>query len=479
MIMRALSTCVLFALVAAAVGQTDYILRTPDYPTGGHWSEQELYTPFLFYSGDDHFQNGTYMGSAGGAGWSGNCSGQGTWRWDWGGQTDPPLNVIVTVQSSAQWSAAKSDGSGSCDNGYADPVVPVGTPKTIGGICSGTHYVIWNNPGQTFYLQLTPTASSYDGPCAVSTSMSVTDVLLIASGCIYDTFSNHTCMIGQYNDGTISAGSFLDPSKGSAWQLSTTGTDPLQLPPYWNGPEPAIGSAASPTNHEWSSATGEVDSDDDSVKWFAVNPGTETINASATAYAAGMPIGTVRAQTQILAYGTINSVFRLTPGTASDTGTSLVSGDPGMSMDYSTQVPTEFINGSGSGYLMMGQLTDFDQSSGVIHNTSNGWALDNTFQYNNCSAGAGYLIGGADSDTPNQPHVWGVSASANDQYNSMLVYYPPDNGVGSEYVPIVGRSWSWIASTPSPVADPVVGSVSSDPVWDFIWTQVYSNPFGR
>lgn len=140
---RSLSWVIAVIATASACGQTQYVLQTPSYPNGSDWQESELYSPYNSYSGDDiYYPDGAYVGGAGGAGWTGSCSGQGTWRWSWGGAGVPPLNVIIQVNSSASWSAAKSDGSGACDDGYQDPVTPVGTPKTIGGITGGTHYII-------------------------------------------------------------------------------------------------------------------------------------------------------------------------------------------------------------------------------------------------------------------------------------------------------------------------------------------------
>lgn len=314
--------------------------------------------------------------------------------------------------------------------------------------------------------------------------MGVTDVVLSVSGGISPGL-NDSCMVGQYNVGTISAGSYLVPANGSNWSFGFTGLDYLQRPPDWGGPEPAVGSAASPPDHVWIPISGGLTSANDSEQWFAATPGTETITATATAYASGVALGTVTAQYTMTAMTTYNNSLILTPGTASDGALSLTSGDPGMTMDYTVNVPSQFINSSGSGYVMMGQLTDFYQDvvPGIGPNTSNGWALDNSFQYGNFAGGVGVVLTALDSDTPNQPHSPAGTTTISDQYQSFAVYYPPANGVGQEFVPVAEQDWTWNTSDTYPpyhaVASPVPGAVASDPMPYFWWTQVYHNPFGR
>jgi len=474
-----------------SLAQTQYQLQTPAYPNGSWWSEDELYTPYYHYDGNDTYQNGSYIGLAGGAGWSGICDGQGTWRWNWGATTTPPHNVIIKVTSSAWYSVSRVDGSGDCDDGYHDAKVPANTPKTKGETSNGVHYIIWNDPGSTFFLQLTPTAHSYDGPCSVTVSMDVTDVKLDVAGGIHSGYTDDSCMVGQYNQGTLSAGPYLSPPSGviqSLWTFSSSEGTPLQQDPNWGGPKPQIGTISYPEQHHWNPMPDSTTITGLTTKWFAVNPTNEQITAQSMAYdSGGHTIGPVSGKYYMTAVGPTGVNISGTPGTAISRPTDLASGldpenAPGMTFSYGAATPVAYKRGLADyGMVMMAQIVDFTSTSPGNTTSSNGPALDNTFPYK--SSGTAYGIGGVpDVDTPHYTHVPVGTVNVSYKFKSFLTYYPPENGLGSEYVPLDSYYWKWITSDSYPfghsVASPVPDGKADYPYAYFQWYQRYSNPIG-
>ncbi|MDR3688430.1 MAG: hypothetical protein P4L46_03555 [Fimbriimonas sp.] len=425
-----------------------------------------------------------------------SCTGQTTWKWQWMGPGAPPVNAIIQVKAVANCTC--SSGSFTCDNGYEDNVSGPAPYYTSAGF----HYIVYNNPGQSFYLQLTPVATCTGPGCAVSTTMTPTPVMLSVSGGINPYGSNSQigstdeCLVGQYNVATISAGSYLgNPAGGqglgASWQVSLSGSGlgspTLAQSVNWGGQAPTLGTVSHPPVHTWTALPGSFQTSGLSAAWFATGGGAEQIQATAQAYDPnGNALGTVSATYTMQAvqtYGTMS----LTPGQATSGLLYLNSGNaetaPGMTIEYAITTPSAFVTREGQGHQMLGQLTNFYECAVItlvpVWMSSGGWSLDNSFQYEQCDlTGTGITT---DSDTPNLPDAAATLVTIGDYFKDFAVYYPPNNGVGCEFVPVYGQAWQWVMGPCSPLPFgaapcPTVGGCIGSPVTQFQWTQLYMNP---
>ena len=268
-------------------------------------------------------------------------------------------------------------------------------------------------------------------------------------------------------------------------------------PSFWGGPAPAPTVISYPQIHHWKplansfpttamSSTGSAPYFYGAGDWFAPSAGTEIITASASVYAPnGTRLGIVQGTYTIQADPPNNvSMTEGLPGTAVSYATLLTSGydkntAPGMTLNYKVVTPPAYRSG-GTGYVEMAQLTDYYETTNITNATSNGWALDNSFQYNESNVALGATT--TDTDTPTLPHIPAGAAQVTDYYQAYEVYYPPDNGYGSEFVPISSVYWQWVTSDAWPwghqVASPVTTGSATDPVLMFFWDKIYSNQVG-
>jgi len=335
--------------------------------------------------------------------------------------------------------------------------------------------------------------------------MTPTPVTLNVSGGINPNGANPTidggkdeCLVGQYINATITAGKYLQqsgPLISAVWAVSLSGggtSIPLVQSVNWGGTAPSVPNYTQPTSHTWNALPGGFTTPGLSASWFSTTGGGETIIASAMAKDPnGNAIGMVTAQYNIdskQVYGTM----LLTSGPANYTLTGLYTGSSngavGMTMTYGIDTPSDFAVAEGRGYQMMGQLTNFWEIEAPFTISSGGWALDNTFQYSICEPisklTSGAVNPSVDVDSPSLPYPYAVPAyvAVQDYFKSFTVFYPPDNKVGGEYVPVNGEQWSWIVPqtafypptgpAPAPGDD---GSIA-DPVSAMQWTQLFKNP---
>ncbi len=158
-----------------------------------------------------------------------SCAGQitATFTWIESYEGDPSPSVVVVRQTAgADWSGD----SGSCANGLGHAASPVPPPTVYHQDSFGTTYVVRPNPGASFSLTLTPTASAVkalNGPsphqvasanvswvCAVHTpSLSISGVI--------DPVSDRRLLIGQRLAAAVALGGLpSDASTSYSWTVA-------------------------------------------------------------------------------------------------------------------------------------------------------------------------------------------------------------------------------------------------------------------
>jgi hypothetical protein len=419
---------------------------------------------------------------------SATSSGQTTWVFNWDGPAGsvPPENVIVAVKSSASYTGPQ----GACDDGYHD------APEHLGGyswVSLGTHYIIENNPGQTFTLQLTPSANETwtngEGSCTVNISMGLVDVTLSISGGLFPGTSLDKCLVGQYQVASFNAGSYV--ARGATYNWNVTGAGTPQSAPSW-------GDSAS--EHIWNPLSYPLNTTSNSQTFFEAADGTQICTCSCTATApGGAIIGTISAEYDmdilLPQYNFSRQTTNYSTIVENDLGypEQIISGDPpsyGFSTYYQAQTPAGFVSAEGAGSIMPVQLidwTDVEQDVGGIMFTdsTDGTELDTTFPYEPSLPAEGNAWQTSDTPSVSLHGVATQSININSSFEMFNVYQPPAvSGVPSpEYVPLAVQEWNWNTSDggssfpwPSPTGDPELGSLIDLPTSLFTWTQVFNAP---
>ncbi len=412
--------------------------------------------------------------------------------------------MIVTVYSQAGYNSPW----GSCDDGYHDAVQYFGPPPPAppnSGSSSGTHYIVYHAPGNGFYLQLTPNASSGPGNSYASVSMTLTDVVVSTAGGLYPGLGENKdeCLPGQYNQSSIYAGGFVTASSNPSWTLSGPGLGPMASPD-WGGsppPLPSVQTYVSPPRHTWITLPSQYGQT--TAPYFWTQGGQAIATCNATAYdPSGNSIGAITGHYKLTVKG---FDFRSTASYGHSSylvdGAGNVdavnSGSPGMSYWCYALTPIEFERptqgwaAEGAAYFAAVQLIDSVIGiSGSIAGApasfswnSQGFALDNQFPYDYALqallfAPVHFPSGTAQAtDSPSvelePPFTISSSYSISDQFEMFLAYVGPTvSGMpNAEYIPLQMLSWQWINADSAPwqlaLRDPQGGETTDFPTSQF------------
>ena len=163
----------------------------------------------------------------------GDCSGQITVTFTWNQEGDPnslpPEAVIVKQTSSASWNGD----SGTCADGLGDAAVP----STGGETSSGVHYIARSNPGSSFQITVTPSATvsagggfqfgpPVGGSCTVTFSAQTYCVRMPLNG-VVKIEQSYQILIGQKFSSTISFDPGSPTSAGDTYAWTLSGGDPF------------------------------------------------------------------------------------------------------------------------------------------------------------------------------------------------------------------------------------------------------------
>lgn len=392
-----------------------------------------------------------------GAGQGCQASGTFTFTWQWNGAGPAPQYVILTVTPSASW--AGSPNGGSCDDDLGDPASPAsgsGHPIT-GQTSSGTHYFI-EAGGATVTYDLDPQANSSGGSAWVSLQVTLTPVIVSVAGGLFPNTNGDECMVGQWQQASISAGGFQFVQGSVNWTVSG-GTPEASV--YWgvNGGPPAN---SKPTAH-WYNPITSVQLDSPSPAWFqpAPLPAPETCTGYATVVnpANGEALGVVSGTYSMAVQGVQSYALEAVPTTGESyldgsptyptaIDTELPDGDPGINFTFSESDQLPFILKEGTSDDFIVQLCEVNFSQTLLlspfsNSVSNSnFGLDTSYPYNN---------DGTTSDSPDVglygPPNPTTSVSVNDQFVLFNVITPPANGLGASVdTAVIGQDWSWMTS---------------------------------
>lgn len=501
------------------MGQSGYLLIPNSNgipsPTGGILTYNGTSGTYQLPYG---YSGGSYGGGAGGN-ISASCQGPTIWTWKWAGIGPPPDCVIVTINCSAGYNSVSG---GTCDDGYGDQVnllrVPPPANSVYGATTSGTHYVIYNNPGLQFSLQLSPSSSVNSGSCSVGVSMLPTDVVVSMNGGLYPQSAQDECLPGQYLNASISAGAFITSMSKPIWNISGPTALP-QAPPNWGGSSPVINSqtqSSYPPVHQWMGYLKQFTATQ-TPSFFWPVPGNSTAQCTATAYApGGIAIGQITGHHDISVkevqhdlyawFGTTCMPFYIGMGGVVSNNPLYVSASgPGMGLAIYAVTPPEFnypppYLSEGMGQVMPVQLVNINSSEGgylealswlVMSQNSNGIALDNVFPYG--SPVVAYTH--PPLRWPTSSPLWSDSPTVglmppftipewiqiNFQFQMFSVFQGPQvSGVPQpEFIPIQVMDWNWQPSSASPwtgtLSPPTPIGRFDWPTTNFQWQSLYSN----
>ncbi len=426
---------------------------------------------------------------------SGKITAAFTWQPSYPGEM-PPANVIVYQHCVARWGGGtyNSGGtvSGACDNGLKGPVVPY-PPDPRGGVgasCESATYTVQSPSGDGSVTMTCSPSSSLNGDagsgmaqgtCSVEYDTSVTPVLLSLGGTTLDSSGNQNILIGQGCKPSMTAGGYT--LSGFQWSASPIFDQFLIASDQSSGYATFLSAAAlTQPNPTW--------------HWYLDSGGGEfMVSCSATAGTNGTTIGTVNGQQQVKVWAPYYYMSHNAGPTGiygSDVSTgaqSLV--PPGMAFVGAVGTPALFANNLGTGSWLFVQIINtshyqwYPWSPIPVKSGSLGVALDNEWPY---------IPGWPADSTANAstPHPAEDSPdlgllnlvdqfTVNDIYQMYLMYLPPDNGYGSQYVPLHRLIWEWNANGTLNGTWPAGSSgqvtVDSDLRWEThpSWSQIYIN----
>ena len=503
------SLLIVFALAVCGHAQSSYP-GGPHYDvtySGGTVTSTGGPYPVGFRSNDDQYNSNNqtygegdvaYSPPGSGAGPNVTCSGEitATCTWKPTAANEPPPDSVIVEEDGDAWYGTYPDYSGTCDDGLGD--LPVYGSSS--GSSSGTRYTVKSNPGASFTLTCSPSSTAtttQDGAYAsasVSYKATISPVYVTLQGTTKDTGGSDNILIGQGCVGTLSAGPATlsdfhwDPGGDTfdkfvvAPDLST-GHVVLLFGDTWGKPSPL-----------WHYSK---DSDGN----------TTTVKCSATASINGTVIGTVQGQRDLQVWAPYYAFKNLTgPVTVANIGamalyaggppTILPSGDvtwspPGMKNGGRVGTPALFmtsLTNSGTGRWQFVQLAtigrwEYQTTSGntaVYPDEHNGvCGLDNFYPYPG-SAGTYAPPFPADSDqSPGltaSPTYWMADSPlhqlldmftrvrVDESFDDYMMYVPPDDGLGSEWVPLHLFKWKWQADITQAGSGWAAGWTSTPPM---------------
>jgi hypothetical protein len=171
---------------------------------------------------------------------TGDCTGQitATFTWNNGGDLNslPPEAVIIKQTSSASWAGD----SGACNDGLGDPAVPSAGGQTS----SGVHWIARSNPGNSFQITVTPSATvsagggfqfgpPEGGSCSVTFGVETYSVRMAIHGVI-PIGTDQALLIGQKFSAEISLDPGSPTSANDTYAWTVSGGDPFadySMPP--------------------------------------------------------------------------------------------------------------------------------------------------------------------------------------------------------------------------------------------------------
>ena len=409
-----------------------------------------------------NFNNGTYGG--GGvtydAGSTASGSGAITATFTWSDPNQPPPQSAIVIENCTVYALAGGGVTGSCSTGFSG----AGQSSSSGGTIVGTQYTGRSNPGASFTVQDTPSASSTPGPAqtgdaSVSYSASASPVTINLTGAKQDSSGKWDILVGQGCSASLAG--IPSNCTTSGWQWNVGGTTfqswsgSTNASSYVDGPGPLT----NPTAH-----------------WYWHDSGngtktTETISCTATVTPSagqGSPF-TVTAQKKVNVYvpawtatGTggymqVNAHVSL-PGQQNGQVYFYAGPNNGQAggMNWDATVTTPPQPAFGAGKLELVQIatpnvsyitnttpsqTHTDPENGLI-------GLDTQCPY----YGIVYSEG-TSHFTINDSPLLGVqsttaSATLNDQFYDYLMYQPP--GADVQWVPLATFNWNTAGSAVIP-----------------------------
>ncbi len=420
------------------------------------------------------------------------CRGQIKTQFTWNGGNSnipPPSTVLVAQKSWVSWQEPYyyTGSPGSCNNGFNDPVLPIGT---IGATCSGTHYTFMTpDSNGDIEVYCTPSVSM---PAVGNGFSSYSGVVYTASvSPVTINFTTGTTLVngaqealtGQQIGATLSIAGTVT---STTWSTSgATGPNPIK---NWDPNAPGDGNAtqiipltssdytptnvAAPFNFYDSNpdtvtvkCTGTVTFPDGTSSSFsAVSPTVTFMKPTVTlwnvntplayttisGFSAGLPYGPFSAQ-EVWDSMTVTLPSPFNQGSQGQACMAqIINADRAW---YRNPVD----NGKSSAYKSLQVVGAKGATSFVINPT----ALDSAFPYPfgyNGTTGQGVKTGyiwqvgnlGYSGDQPKQPYTLNVddgggnhwyNSVANDSFTSWMMYQPPGNN--SIWVPLQSLTWNW------------------------------------
>lgn len=428
-------------------------------------------------SGPYYLDNsGAYGGSAG-VGWGVNsasaaCSGTitATFTWQPSSTDDPPPTDAVIAETA--FAVAGYAGSTPATKAEADN--SLGFPRNIntynvsrhldppGGNCRGTRYSLKSNPGNTFTVTATPTATltgagssltpSSNGSVGVSYEATATPLEVVLGGGIGPKNSK-SFLIGQQVTGTVLTGGLTasgfnwSVDAGSpfsdyrvVWSSQTPNTTSATFTPLGTQTQPAV------TFHFKQASAGGVDANVSTPVNLAVPAGalpaagltatlTQQCHVDPPTKTIDVHIGTVQ-----LLPNPANPQYMGLVGAITPEGS-----NTGIYWRGTVTTPSQYGSGGGWNVTQLINPTRTRCVNGVTQKTANSGvlALDSQFGYAGDFYTDNTVTPQGSQDFPRTEYFVANSSlyTANDSFNDYMMYLP--NGAGSCYVPLRRFDWFW------------------------------------
>ncbi len=358
---------------------------------------------------------------------------------------------------------------GTVDNCLGSPVVDTSTPTSLHKSATGQRIQLITDPGASKTTTVSPSASADAIPgfagCSVDYSANLYEVRLNPVGATFkDTDWN--ILVGQGCAPTLTTSA--PNATFSNWQWTIPGTTFLswvvsadQTTATLNPVPPPTLMTASPTVH-WSEA--------DTTETLSVSAqimiGTQTFPISTTEKVKVVtPVSTFMIDVGKPYLNTINNVPFIR---ARDV---MFGGGQVGSLWTGTVNKNPIFAAQGSASWQFVQLLtpsrSFEDSTGAFHTWIKTEGLDKSYPYPSSGPWSDDGMPYSTSDSPGMPLLWNGtgfggadmnSISLRDKYKVYLMYQPPGNGVGVEWVPLRTANWDWTVIKDRPLPPPVLPS---------------------
>lgn len=438
-----------------------YIWPVPTLPGGGGISGSGTSTPFTYNTSTGYVE-------ATGSGYPASIYGSIQYNFVWTGPEDAPKSVIVRY-----WGSVDSQGYpvnvATASNGLGSPSNAVLSNPFFGGQHSeGYKYAVVPNPGSSFSVTITPSASGMT--ISGKFSVSVTPVTISVSGAILDG-STLKALMGQYQVASIDTGGYaidvapltslplvswiipqLDVFKSESWGTSSLNSD-----------GELVKAGHHYIDHLSSDFSGVT-----AVGYYVARPKTQDLSASATIRFPDNTTGSVEAKRSVSVVAPPFSFSLDSNGTsqydANPYPTWMRSGSPsslsarGARFKYLVNTVEPFYTQEGNSQTFLSQLiqpsnTWYTSVPSTLTSSNANYVLDNVLFYD--SPEAPYNASSTlhctqyQTDTPalgiistGSPRT--IEVVANSNFLMSAIYLPVDSGAGgSAYVPLSTVMWDW------------------------------------